>query len=72
MPADVHTPACWATQECTRCHRRKKPVGRSASMATYGTLCDQDCPGYYEPPTAGHFWPGEKATDEPEEDDEAR
>lgn len=45
--------------DCTVCGRRKKPVGRSAPMAAYGSLCESECPGYYEDPKPGELWPGE-------------
>jgi hypothetical protein len=45
--------------ECVVCHRRKKPVGRSAPDAMAGSLCDSECPGYYEDPRPGQLWPGE-------------
>jgi hypothetical protein len=45
--------------ECTVCHRRKKPVGRSASPAMANSLCDDDCEGYRKEPYPGQLWPGE-------------
>ena len=54
------TPSCYEMPECGVCHRRKKPQGRSAPLAMADSLCDQDCPGYYDQPRAGHNWPNEK------------
>lgn len=45
--------------ECVECHRRKKPVGRSAPLEMANGLCDLDCDGYGRPPFAGSLWPGE-------------
>lgn len=42
---------------CTVCHQRKKPVGRSAPLGMY--LCDHECEGYYLDPKQGDLWPGE-------------
>lgn len=44
---------------CTVCGLTKKPRGRSAPLEMAGSLCDRDCPGYYEPPAPGDLWPGE-------------
>ena len=44
---------------CTVCGLRKKPVGRSAPVAMANSLCDHECPGYYEEPKPGSLWPGE-------------
>lgn len=54
------TTQCWAMPECATCGIRKKPHGRSAPLAAANGYCDQDCPGYYQDPKAGHFWPGEE------------
>jgi hypothetical protein len=53
------TDACYAMPECTVCHKRKKPEGRSAPLAMCASVCDQDCRGYYYAPRAGHLWPEE-------------
>jgi len=45
--------------DCTVCHRRKKPVGRSAPMEMANSICDSDCSGYYEEPKPRDLWPGE-------------
>lgn len=45
--------------ECTACHRRKKPRGRSAPIAMANGLCDFECPGYDTEPFVGDLWPGE-------------
>lgn len=55
-----HTEACWAMPECPRCHLRKKPRGRSAPLEMANSLCDHECPGYYNDPKPGHFWPEEE------------
>lgn len=44
---------------CTVCNLRKKPIGRSAPLETANSLCDHECPGYYEDPKPGSLWPGE-------------
>jgi hypothetical protein len=44
---------------CTVCHLRKKPRGRSAPTEMENSLCNHECPGYYEPPEPGDLWPGE-------------
>jgi len=49
--------------DCTVCYLRKKPVGRSAPMEMANSLCDSDCPGYYQEPYAGQLWPGETSED---------
>lgn len=49
--------------ECTRCRLRKIPRGRSASMEMANSLCDHECPGYYEDPRPGSLWPGESQED---------
>lgn len=49
---------------CGRCGRRKKPIGRDAGIAESG-MCVSDrgdgfgCPGYFEEPSPGYYWPGE-------------
>lgn len=45
--------------ECTVCHRRKKPRGRSAPLEMANSLCDHECTGYDQPPEPGFLWPGE-------------
>lgn len=64
--ATKHTEACWAMPACTVCGLRKKPYGRSAPLEAANSFCDSDCPGYRKEPLAGHFWPGEKAEDDPD------
>ena len=49
--------------ECSVCHRRKKPYGRSAPMAMANGLCDSDCDGYRLEPFPGALWPGETCSD---------
>ncbi len=39
--------------DCTVCHRRKKPVGRSAPIEAANSMCDSDCLGYYLDPMVG-------------------
>ncbi len=51
------TKYCEATQECTVCGQRKKPVGRDAPPGLY--LCSYECEGYMQVPFPGHLWPGE-------------
>jgi len=45
--------------DCTICGLRKKPQGRSAPLEMANSLCDSECPGYYEDPKPGSLWPGE-------------
>jgi len=45
--------------ECTVCHRRKKPIGRSAPLEMANSLCDGDCKGYWQDPQPGQLWVGE-------------
>lgn len=45
--------------DCLVCGRRKKPVGRSAPLLMAGSLCDDDCPGYWQEPKPGQLWTGE-------------
>lgn len=45
--------------ECAVCHRSKKPLGRSAPLEMWNSLCDQECPGYMAVPWPGSLWPGE-------------
>lgn len=52
-----------AVMECTKCHRMKKPVGRSAAAEMANSLCDDDCEGYREQPYPSQLWPGERCTD---------
>lgn len=49
--------------ECTACHFRKKPRGRSAGLEMANSLCDDDCPGYNQSPEPGSLWPGESRKD---------
>lgn len=49
--------------ECVVCHLRKKPVGRSAPLEMANSLCDHECPGYYQDPLPGSLWPGESDVD---------
>jgi len=49
--------------ECGTCHRMKKPIGRSASLAAANGYCDDDCAGYREAPLPGSLWPGEHSDD---------
>lgn len=46
---------------CAVCGHTKKPRGRSGPLGLY--LCDDTCPGYYEPPLVGDLWPGETEKD---------
>jgi hypothetical protein len=48
---------------CTTCNRTKKPIGRSAALEMANSLCDQECPGYNQPPYPGQLWPGETLED---------
>lgn len=48
---------------CNVCGRTKQPRGRSAPLATAGSLCDYECSGYASDPPAGDLWPGETAED---------
>ena len=50
------TEQCRAPVYCTKCGRRKKPIGRDTSD---NGLCTWDCEGYGEPPEPGHLWPNE-------------
>lgn len=54
-------PLCEAMPECSVCHRRKQPWGRSAPLEMANGLCDFECPGNQLEPKAGHLWPGEFA-----------
>ena len=45
--------------DCTVCHLRKKPRGRSAPLEAANSLCDHECPGYNQAPEPGELWPGE-------------
>jgi hypothetical protein len=47
---------CWKSVECTRCQRRKQPIGRSVPMEAAGSDCDYDCPGYAQEPKPPHLW----------------
>lgn len=55
----ICTVQCVADQECTVCHRRKAPVGRSVPAECGGGYCTGDCHGYYADPKPGHLWPCE-------------
>lgn len=44
---------------CTVCGLQKKPHGRSSPIGL--SYCDENCPGYNEPPYPGCLWPGETA-----------
>ena len=39
---------------CVVCDRTKKPRGRSAPMGL--SMCDDDCPGYWQEPHVGSLW----------------
>ncbi len=56
------TEKCRAPVVCMRCHLRKKPIGRDAGAAQANSLCDYECPGYYEEPRPPHLWPNEDLT----------
>jgi hypothetical protein len=45
--------------DCVVCHRRKKPIGRSAPLEMANSLCDFECEGYMQDPQPGDLWPGE-------------
>ena len=46
--------------ECTVCHRRKPPLGRSVPMeAANSYCCPHDCHGYNLDPRPDTLWPGE-------------
>lgn len=45
---------------CVKCGRTKTPIGRSAAPEAANGLCDFECEGYYESPSACDLWPGEK------------
>lgn len=45
--------------ECKYCHRKKKPLGRSAPLEMAGYYCTSECPGYWSEPQASDLWPGE-------------
>ena len=47
---------CWTPVECTRCHRRKQPRGRSVPIEAANDYCSFDCPGYGATPPAPHLW----------------
>ena len=46
---------------CAKCGWQKKPIGRSAPFESYH--CDDECPGYRQPPLPGSLWPGESEAD---------
>lgn len=49
---------------CDVCGLRKKPIGRDAPLALANSLCDHECPGYYQDPHPGYLWPGEGSNDD--------
>lgn len=57
---DLCTDACEASPECSRCHLRKAPRGRSVPLEAANGYCSWDCPGYTDDPQPGHLWPGER------------
>lgn len=57
------TEACEAMPQCTVCGMTKKPIGRSAPWESANSYCDEECPGYRQPPLAGHLWRGERERD---------
>lgn len=48
---------------CTTCDKGKAPRGRSIPAVMYGTLCDDDCSGFYDEPSSGDHWPDEECAD---------
>lgn len=54
---------CRARVQCTMCKKTKAPRGRSVPLPMGGSLCDMDCPGYYEQPEPPHLWPSEPLED---------
>lgn len=54
------TPECWSMPECVRCGMSKKPRGRDAGVYASNSYCGPGCPGYYEAPQPGHWWPDEE------------
>lgn len=50
---------CERVVECTVCHMRKPPVGRSVPIPAANGYCHWECSGYHEKPKPGHLWPGE-------------
>ena len=44
---------------CVRCRQTKAPRGRSVSMESYGSLCTDECHGFYCQPLSGDLWLGE-------------
>ena len=63
MGMSEHTEACWAMPECSVCHMRKPPRGRSVGAVAANGYCSFECDGYWEGEQPGHFWPGEEADD---------
>ena len=49
--------------DCSTCRRSKPPRGRSVADAMYGSVCNSECPGYWEDPKPGDLWPGETEED---------
>ena len=45
--------------ECSVCHLRRKPRGRSEPLALCNSLCDFECEGYHIGTEVGDLWPGE-------------
>ena len=48
--------------ECAVCRRGKAPLGRSVPLEMANSMCNWECPGYWQDPQVGSLWPGE--TDE--------
>jgi hypothetical protein len=62
MPTDtLNTNKIGVRVRCAVCDDVKKPIGRSAPLGT--SYCDDDCPGYHQPPYPGSLWPGESEAD---------
>jgi hypothetical protein len=45
--------------ECTVCHLKKPPMGRSVAAEAANGMCSHECPGYQVDPCPGTAWPGE-------------
>ena len=59
---------CERRVKCAVCEKPKPPIGRSVPIAAANGYCNHECPGYSQPPEAGHLWPGElKRMDEEDE-----
>ena len=50
---------CSGYVHCVVCGKAKKPLGRSAPLEMYTTLCDSECSGYRQDPQPDCRWPGE-------------